>query len=173
MTNRGGNSVKVAKSKSAGVKRRNEKTGVKAWRFFWVGTALTLFDYAIYEALELTLFQGENAGMASVISGTVATVAAFFAHSRITWKARKVGKPEIIKFFAWNALTMWVIRPLLTRGAEFLEPLYQFTYGISGFLRLPFNLEFVRTTGIFVICTAVIMILNFLFYEKLVFGKKK
>ena len=163
-----------AKKSNRGAKRSSGATKdsgkAKAWRFFWVGTGLTLFDYAVYEVIVL-LFLGGNTGLASIISGSITTVVAFFAHSRITWKARKIGRSEIIKFFVWTILTMWLIRPLLTRGAELLTPLYQFAYGICQWIGINFSYEFVRTTGVFAICTAVIMILNYCFYDRFVFSK--
>jgi hypothetical protein len=40
-------------------------------------------------------------------------------------------------------------------------------------MHLPFDYDFVHSTGAFVLTSIVTMILNFLFYDKIVFGKKK
>ena len=39
-------------------------------------------------------------------------------------------------------------------------------------MHLPFSYEFVLTTGAFALNALVIMIINFLFYDRFVFGKK-
>ncbi|MBQ1393893.1 MAG: hypothetical protein IIY81_10275, partial [Lachnospiraceae bacterium] len=54
-----------------------------------------------------------------------------------------------------------------------ITPLYEFAFNIASAINLPFTYEFVLTTGSFALTSIVIMILNFLFYDKFVFGKKK
>ena len=154
-----------------GVKKETKQ---KAGRFIIVGTGITVFDYLVYEVLVMLFFGGdtEKATIASIISGTVATFVAYLAHKNITWKARQVGKAEIIRFFIWNIITMWIVRPLLTAGAGLLDLLYGLAQGIFNFIMIPFSFEFVKSTGIFCLTTAVIMILNYLVYDNFVFGQK-
>ena len=52
-----------------------------------------------------------------------------------------------------------------------ITPLYEFAYNICTAIHLPFTYEFVLTTGAFALTSIVTMILNFLFYDKFVFGK--
>ena len=144
--------------------RVSREIKAKGGRFLIVGTSLTLFDYLVYELIVMLFFRGntESATIASVISGTIATIVAYFAHSRITWKTRNVGKPEIVKFFVWNAITMWAIRPILTLLMGKLDSVFA-TMGVN---------ELIRSTGIFAVTTGVIMILNYLVYDRFVFGGK-
>ena len=156
--------------------RTNTKKGAKqrAGRFVVVGAGITLFDYLVYELLVMVFFGGntEKATIASIISGTIATFVAYAAHKRITWKARNVGRVETIRFFIWNVITMWLVRPLLTAGAGLLDPLYGFVQGLLNFVQIPFSFDFVKSTGIFCLTTVVIMILNYLVYDNFVFGSK-
>ena len=110
--------------------------------------------------------------LSSLIATAVTTVVAYFAHSKITWKERSITKTAIYKFFIWNALLTFAISPALTQLFSLITPLYEFTFNITSALHLPFTYEFVLTTGTFVLTTAVIMILNFLFYDRFVFGNK-
>ncbi len=168
MVNRVGKTNQKNKVNKAGTTKQ------KAGRFLVVGTSITIFDYLVYELLVMIFFGGnaEKAAIASVISGTIATLVAFVAHSRITWKTRDVGKTEIIRFFVWNIITMWILRPILAAGTGLLDPLYGLAQGIFNLVKIPFSFEFVKSTGIFVLTTAVIMLLNYLVYDNFVFGAK-
>ena len=145
-----------------------ERTG----KFVIVGVIGTIFDYAVYTFCSMVLFGG-NADMlwaAGIISGFFATWFAYFMHSRITWKERDPGKYGVIKFFAWNAFAIMVCRPVVINFLRLLGGLYAFAYGVFEFLNIPFSYEFVESTGIYCLMTGIIMVLNFLVYEKLIFG---
>jgi len=147
----------------------------KLIRFFFVGVTLTLFDYVIYTVIVMIFFRGntDRTDIASLIAGFLATFLAYTLHSRITWKDRNAGKIEAAKFFAWNIALALVVRPILTWIFRGLDPLYEFALMICHWIHLPFSFEFVKSTGIFVLMTLIVMVLNFLVYEKLVFGSKK
>ena len=147
----------------------------KIFKFVGVGVACTIIDYALYSLLVMLFFNGDTsqAWLATIISGVVATFAAYELHSHITWKESDPGKFGIVKFFAWNALLVVAIRPALTFIFGLLTGFYQFAFMVSNGINLPFSYEFVESTGIFVLMTTVTMILNFLFYNRIVFGKKK
>ena len=142
-------------------------------KFAGVGIATTIFDYVVYSILVMAFFGGDTSkvAIATIISGTAATFVAYFLHSKITWRERNPGKYGIIKFFLWNVLLVIAIRPALTFVFGLLEGLYQFAFMISDGINLPFSYEFVNSTGIYVLMTIVTMILNYLFYGKIVFGK--
>lgn len=141
----------------------------KGIRFILVGTGITLFDYIVC----MLFSQIVPLGVASVFAGILATVVAYFAHSNITWKQRKVSTSSIIKFFVWNAITMLAIRPFTIWVFGFLTGLYQFAFMICEFLHIPFSYEFVESTGIYVLAAIITMTLNYLFYDKFVFGNKE
>ena len=141
-------------------------------KFIGVGLTITLIEYAIYTVLMMLVFGGnaEMAPLATGLSGVVAMVVAFIMHSKITWRERDPGKLGVVKFFAWNVLLVALIRPGLAAFFELPVGLYQFAFMISEAIHLPFTYDFVQSTGIYVLTTAVSMVLNYICYEKIVFG---
>lgn len=142
----------------------------KLVNFLWVGISLTLIDYLIYSVLLWLIFK-DRVELAAMLSGAMAAIIAYLMHRGITWKERDPGKYGILKFLGWNTILVIAIRPALAFIMQGLEPIYQLAFGVSQVIRLPFNYEFVRNTGIFGLMTAVIMVLNFMVYERLVFGE--
>lgn len=153
---------------------KDVKTSQHAIRYLIVGVAVTLFNYALFAILSnLIIKNNDLIWLSNFIATAITTIVAYFAHSKITWKERKVTKHSIIRFFIWNAMLTVAIAPGFTQLFSLLTPLYEFAYNITSAIHLPFSYEFVLTTGAFVLNSIVIMILNFLFYDKFVFGKKK
>ena len=165
-------------------KSQDVKTSKHATRYFFVGLSVTLFNYILYTLLANIFFDTRIDKMtdndpngliwlASLISTAITTIVAYIAHSKITWKERNVTKHSVIRFFIWNAILTFVIAPGFTQFFSLLTPLYEFAYNIIEAMHIPFSYEFTLTTGAFVLTSAVIMIMNFLFYDKFVFGKTK
>ena len=146
----------------------------RVFKFVGVGLTITLIEYAIYTLLMMVMFGGnaEMAPLATGISGVFAMVIAFFMHSKITWRERDPGKLGIVKFFAWNVVLVTLLRPGLAAFFELPVGIYQFVYMITDAIHLPFTYDFVQSTGIYVLVTAITMTLNFFCYEKVVFGTK-
>lgn len=146
----------------------------RVFKFIGVGLTVTVIEYTIYTLLMMVLFGGntEMAPLATALSGAVAMIVAFLMHSKITWRERDPGKLGIIKFFAWNILLVALIRPGLAAFFELPVGLYQFAYMITSAIHLPFSYDFVESTGIYVLVTAISMVLNFICYEKVVFGTR-
>lgn len=146
-------------------------------KFAGVGFVAAVIDYAVYEVCILTFLSSLDfkQPLAIVIAGAVSTIAAFFLHSNITWKERDPGKFGVIKFFIWNILIIEILRPQLTVlfDLEFFHNLYQFVYMVLGQMPLLSSYAFVSSTTSYVLITAITMTLNFIFYEKFVFGSKK
>ena len=164
-------------------KPQDVKTSKHATRYFFVGVAITVFNFGTYSLINY-LFLGINPfnmgndngnsnflWLSTFISTTISTIVAYIAHSKITWKERTVTKHSIIRFFIWNALFAVAIGPWLTQLFSLLTPLYEFAFHICEAIHLPFSYEFVLSTGAFVLTAIVTMILNFLFYDRFVFGK--
>lgn len=148
------------------------KTSKHAGRYLFVGIAITVFNFGLYSLLTNIIIKNNDLlWLSTFISTAITTIVAYIAHSKFTWKERNVTKHSIIRFFIWNALLAVAIGPGLTQLFSLLTPLYEFAYNISSALHLPFTYEFVLTTGAFVLTAAVTMILNFLFYDRFVFGK--
>ena len=147
----------------------------KIFKFVGVGITVTLIDYLVYSFVMMVLFGGNTdlVWLGSIISGVAGTIAAYILHSNITWRGRDPGKYGVLKFFGWNILLVAAIRPLLTLFFGLLDGLYEFAFMITDGIGIPFTFEFVESTGIYVLMTAVIMVLNFLFYDRVVFGEVK
>ena len=153
---------------------QSTKTSQHAGRYLIIGIVLTLFNYVVYAILANLIFNNENLLWLSVfISTALATILAYILHSKITWKERDPGKSGIYKFFIWNILATVLINPVLTQVFSYITPLYDLGFNISDSLHLPFNYEFIQSTGAFILTTIITMIINFLFYDKFVFGKAK
>lgn len=163
--------------KSEKIESSNTQTDVKtsrhAIRYFVIGVLVTSFNYALFAILSnLILRNNDFIWLSNFIATAVTTIVAYFAHSRITWKERTITKHSIIRFFIWNTMLTVAIAPGFTQLFSLFTPLYEFAYNITSAIHLPFSYEFILTTGAFVLNSIVIMILNFLFYDKFVFGKK-
>lgn len=152
------------------MKKENKQ---RAGKYFIFGVLNTIIGYGLYELFALTVFRGDLLPVATLVSGGIAIFTGYWLHSSFTWKERRVGKKELGKFFIWNVIMAIAIKPALTWAFGFLGGLYRFAFGICEAIHLPFSYEFVETTGIFVLMTAVIMVINFLVYDRFVFGKKK
>ncbi|MDO5480805.1 MAG: GtrA family protein [Candidatus Saccharibacteria bacterium] len=152
-------------------------SGKKVVTFAAVGAALTVLDFLIYNIVLQVFYNGnaDGASVAGMISGVLATIVAYFAHNNITWKARKPRKYGVAWFFGWNILMATGVRPVILWffGLVFFSRIYDFAFSIISWLNIPLDYEIVKSTGVYVLMTCVVMVLNYTFYEKLVFGEKK
>lgn len=160
--------------KSDNVKKTTGKKK-QAGKYFIFGVLNTAVSYGIYEVLALTVFRAELLPLASLVSGVVGIFTGYYLHSRFTWQGREIGKVVLAKFFIWNAVTSTIIKPALTAFFRLgvFGLLYKLAFDICQFIHIPFSYEFVESTGNFVLGTAVIMVINFLVYDRFVFGKKR
>ncbi|MBQ2695556.1 glycosyltransferase [Candidatus Saccharibacteria bacterium] len=143
----------------------------RAGKYIIIGIILTVFNFIVYTFLARVVFNNnELLWFDTIISYILATFLAYILHSKITWKERVPSKIGVIKFFIWNIVTALIISPLFTWLFSLLTPLYELIYNIFTAIHLPFDYDFVVSTGVFGLTTCVTMILNYLFYDKLVFG---
>ena len=145
----------------------------RASKFILIGIVITIFNFIIFSILARVINNNDLLWIDSAISYIAATFLAYLLHSKITWKKRTPGKIGIIKFFIWNLLTALLISPFFTWLFGFFSPIYQLAHQVSTSLHIPFDYDFIESTGIFCFVTAITMLLNFFFYDKLVFGKSK
>ena len=156
------------------MEKAETKTSQHAKRYLIVGILITAFNYGLYAIIANLIIRNDNyLWAATLISTFITTFVAFFSHSKITWKERGVTKTAIYKFFIWNFSFAFGVGPWLTQLFSLITPLYEFAYNITSAIHLPFDYTFVSTTGAFVLTSIIIMIINFLFYDKFVFGKKE
>lgn len=154
--------------------KREVKTSKHAVRYVFVGIFLTVFNYVLYTILSNLIIKNSDLLWLSTLIATLATtIVAYIMHSKITWKERKITKTAIYKFFIWNGLLTFPISPGLTQFFALFTGLYEFAHNICENLNLGFTYDFVQSTGAFIFTTAVTMIMNFLLYDKFVFGKSK
>ncbi len=142
--------------------------------FLGVGIANTLLDFGFYTLLTLTVLRGHGQiALAGIISGTFALLCAFLTHSLITWRGRQIGAKTVGKFVVFTGFGMWVIRPLLLTWFIMLGGFYAWVHGISQGLHLPFSYEFVANTGAFGFMAVIVLIYNYVVYDRFVFGEAK
>ena len=153
---------------------KDVKTSKHATRYLIIGTSLALFNYAFYTLLSNVIIKNNDLlWLSTFISTGTTTILAYILHSKITWKERPISKTAIYKFFIWNIMLTVAIGPILTQLFSLITPLYEFAFHIIEDLHLPFSYEFTLTTGAFVLTTIVTTIMNYLLYDKFVFGKSK
>ena len=140
-------------------------------KFAIVGIILALFNFLIYTFLARVVFNSNDLlWLDSFIAYFLATFLAYFMHSKITWKDRHPTKTGIVGFFFWNFVTALLISPFFTWLFALIKPLYEFLFNLSSTLTLPFDYNFIESTFVFCLTTAVTMVLNYLFYDRLVFS---
>lgn len=139
--------------------------------FLGVGMFNTLADFVFYSLLMLTVFRDGNIALAGIVSGTFALLCAFATHSLITWRGRHVGLGTMVRFVLFTGFGMWVLRPILLSLFANLTGLYRWVYGVSETLGLPFSYEFIASTGAFGFMVVIVLIYNYLTYDRFVFSK--
>lgn len=149
------------------------KTSARARLFAFIGIILTVANFIIYAIIARFIPGNELLWLDSMISYLLVTFLAYFLHSKYTWKERPVTKIGVINFFVWNLITALIISPVLTELFRLLKPVYEFIFNLSASINLPFDYAFIESTSIFILSATITMILNYLFYDKLVFGTKK
>ena len=147
-------------------------TTIRISKYTIVGIVLTIFNFILYTILVRTLFNNNNdlLWLVSLISCTITAFLAYFLHSRITWRERNPGKSGMIKFIVWNILIAMLASPFFTWLFSLITPLYQLAFNITSAIHLPFDYNFVESTGVFCLTTLCTMILNYLFYDRIIFS---
>ena len=142
-------------------------------RYLIVGISITVFNYTLYTVLSnLIIKNNDFLWVSTLIATLITTLVAYLAHSKITWKERNITKTAKYKFFIWNLMFAFAIGPWITQLFSLFTPVYDLAFNIFQNMHINFSYEFVQSTGAFVFTGIVTMILNFLFYDKFVFGKK-
>lgn len=151
---------------------QGSSTAKRAGKFVVIGALLTVVNYVIYTFMVMVVINNNDfLWLSTLVSTSITTVLAYVLHSRITWRERVMNKTSIVKFFVWNFAVALVVNPLLTQFFSLANWLYNWAYGVCAAMGLPFDFEFIQSTGAFGLTACVTMVLNYLFYDKFVFGK--
>lgn len=149
-------------------------TSHHAGRYLVIGITITIFNFGLYSVLaNLIINNNDLLWLSTLISTLASTILAYILHSKITWKERPLTKTAIYKFFIWNLATAIFIGPFFTQLFSLITPLYDLAFNIFQSLNISFTYDFVQSTGAFALTAIVTTILNFFFYDRFVFGKKK
>lgn len=142
--------------------------------FLMVGAINSLLDFCFYTFLTQVVFKNQELiGVVGVVSGTFALICALTSHSLITWRDAGITRTTIIKFISITGFGMWVIRPLLLGVFINFAGLYEWVYGLSQAIHMPFSQSFITNTGAFGLMIVVLLIYNYLTYDRLVFKPGK
>lgn len=150
-----------------------KKTIKKVGKFFGLGVATTLIELVFYTITARIIGNNDHLWIATLVGGVLGTIVSFFLNSKLIWKNSKSGKREAAVFFAYNIVKTFTLKEFLTWAFAFLTPVYQFAFSICEFLHLPFDYDFVESTGIFGFTALVCMFVTYLTYDKIVFKNKK
>lgn len=150
------------------------KTSQHVSRYFIIGLSLAIFNYLLFMLITNLIFKDVNLYWLSAYIATAFTaILAYILHSRITWKERDPGKTGVYKFIIWNIILTFIISPVLTQLFGYTTALYDLAFNICNAIHIPLSYEIIQSTGAFILANAIIMIINFLFYDRFVFGNIK
>ena len=151
------------------------KTNKRPLVFLGVGIINTLVDFGFYTFLTsfVSNFKnGRHIQLAGLISGTFAMFFALILHSLITWRGSHINHKTVLKFFAFTGFGMWVIRPQLLGLFIHLRGLYHWVDKLLDKIGLHFTYNFVANTGAFGFMILILLVYNYLVYERFVFKSK-
>lgn len=140
--------------------------------FLAVGVVNTLLDFGFYTLLSQTILK-DSISIAGLVSGTISLFIAFLTHSLITWKGTEVSPATLGRFFIFTGFGMWIIRPILLSIFILFNPLYAWMHSVSTTLGLPLSYDFIAKTGAYGFMIIIVLIYNYLTYDRFVFHKKK
>lgn len=156
------------------MEKKEEKSGVKKFGgFFILGVITTLIELVFYTISARIINNNDILWISALIGGLIGTVFAFILNSRLIWKNSKVAKREIIIFFVYNIGKTFTLKTFFTWVFGFLKPVYEFAFSISSNIGLPFDYEFIESTGVFAFTALVCMMITYFTYDRIVFKNKK
>lgn len=142
--------------------------------FLLVGGMNSLLDFIFYTVVTTWILPGGGQIiLAGLVSGTVALVIAYLSHRYITWREKHVPRSAVIRFFVATGFGMWVIRPFLlwlfSKPTSVSTAIVTLGNGIGVHL----SLAFVRNTVAFLAMTVIVVVYNFVMYQRFVFVEAK
>lgn len=136
--------------------------------FLLVGLVNTLLDFFFYTLLVFAMSpSAKDIWIVGILSGIFALTAAYLTHRYITWRDQRASKKTVVKFFLATGFGLWVIRPTLLVLFMTLSPVYSIAYTLLQ--PLGFSLDFITSTGAFILSATLVIIYNFFVYDRFVF----
>ena len=156
------------------MEKSNEKTGAKKFgAFFILGVVTTLIELVFYTISARIINNNDYLWVSALIGGIIGTMFAFILNSRLIWKNSKTTTREITIFFVYSIGKTFTLKTFFTWVFGFLIPVYEFAFSISSSIGLPFDYEFVESTGVFAFTALVCMMVTYFTYDKIVFKNKQ
>lgn len=149
-----------------------KEVGKKFGTFFVVNFTTTLIEFVVY-SIVARILGNDFLWLATIIGGAIGAIISFILNKRITWKKANVKRAGTWLFFLWNGAKVVIIKPALTFLFATFGPLYEAVFSISGALNLPFDMDFIESTGVFCLVVLTTMVLSYLVYDRLVFCEKE
>ena len=142
----------------------------KFGKFFGMGIITTLIEFVAYTILARVL-SNDFLWLATLVGGIVGVIASFILNTKYVWKDKKAGKAEASKVLGYGMVKTFVIKEAFTWIFGLVTPIYTFAYQISSWLRLPFDYDFIESTGIFGFTALATMFITYYVYDRVVFTK--
>lgn len=156
------------------MEKKAEKKGIgKFGSFFVFGVITTLIELVFYTITARIINNNDFLWISALVGGLIGTFFAFILNSKLIWKNSKITKREVTIFFVYNIGKTFTLKTFFTWIFGFLKPVYEFAFSISSSIGLPFDYEFVESTGIFAFTALVCMMITYFTYDKIVFKNKK
>lgn len=141
-------------------------------KFFGIGVITTLIEYIIF-TIVARILGNDFLWLATLLGGIVGIIAGFILNTKFVWADKKAGKQEMVEVFGYGMLKTFLLKEGFTFLFKLITPVYQFAYTISSAIKLPFDYDFVESTGVFCFTALATMMITYLVYNKLIFTKKK
>lgn len=142
-------------------------------KFFVIGVGTTLIEYIFYTIIARVM-SNDFLWVGTMVGGVGGAIFGYFLNTKYVWKDQKAGKAEVMKYFIYSlGIKTFIIKEIFTWVFSFITPVYELAYDISSFLRLPFDYDFVESTGIFGFTALATMLITYFTFDKLIFNKEK
>ena len=144
----------------------------KFGKFFGFGVITTLIEYIVF-TIVARILSNDFLWLATLIGGIVGVVASFILNTEFVWKDKKAGKSEAAEVLGYGMVKTFVFKEFFTWVFTLITPVYELAFSISSAIHLPFDYDFVESTGVFGFTAVATMFITYFVYDKMIFTKNK
>ena len=141
-------------------------------KFFGIGIITTLIEFIAYTIVARCI-SNNYLWLATLIGGIVGVISSFVLNTKFVWKDSKAGKSEALGVFGYGMIKTFVIKEFFTFIYGLITPIYELAFQISSAIKLPFDYDFIESTGVFGFTALSTMFITYFIYDKFIFNKKK